>query len=324
MMTVWTWTGGIVIVLVLSWFLWISRGTTDADPDTFNYRLYRAWRRLAFWLGDVKFYWQLYFGFLPLPVCSWTHHEYRVPIEELLRVCKLLQPGDVMLATKNGYWFSNVAIPGCFKHAGIVVKGPAVGQTHEDSIVFVYDSSVVRLVEAVSEGVLCRHPLHARADKMIFLRPKHMEVDERAHAAALALKFVGCKYDASFNFNIEEEVKFFESQSGDKQISEWVKDLHENAKELQRCKINHQAEFDLAFSCTETVAVAWWFRRKQLGIARKRSRGRLVVVADQFVNRDFKIIWSNVKPEEAKLAGLYEEGVRELEAYWEGRDVKEE
>jgi len=316
----WVWVVGAVALVV--WFLWVtrgglSRGTGDADPNTLRYRFHRAWRRLAFWLGDVKFYWQLYFGFLPFPGCSWTHHDYKVTIEALLHICKRLQPGDVMLATKAGYWFSNMAIPGCFKHAGIIVRGPAVGQAHDRSIVPVYDPSMVQLVEAVSEGVLNHHPLHARADKMIFLRPKHMEDGERAHAANMALKFVGCKYDASFNFNIVEEVEFLESQPGVK-----GPECDEDIRELHRCQVNHQAEFDLAFSCTETVAAAWWFRRRQLGIARKCSRGRLVIVADQFVNRDFKIVWTNVKSEEAKAAGLSEEGVRELEAYWEGNDAK--
>jgi hypothetical protein len=318
METFWMGTVG-VAVLILFWFLWISRGSDDADPNTLYYRFHRAWRRLAFWLGDVRFYWQIYFGFLPLPGCSWTHHEYKVTIEDLLRVCKLLRPGDVMLATKDGYWFSNTAIPGCFKHAGIIVNSSVMGRAHDESIIHVYDPSVVQLVEAVSEGVIKHHLLYARADKMIFLRPKHMTEDEYTRAAKLALKFVGCKYDASFNFNIDEEVESLDSLPGDR-----GPEINEDIRELARCQTNHQSEFDLAFSCTETVAAAWWFRRRQLGIARKRSRGRLVITSDQFVNRDFKVLWTNVKVEEAKLAGLSEEGVRELEAYWEVKDTKDE
>jgi len=306
------WGAG-VAVLVLLWFLWISRGTSDADPNTLSYRFHRAWRRLAFWLGDVKFYWQVYLGFLPLPTCSWTHHDYSVEIETLLNVCKRLQPGDVMLATKKGYWFSNVAIPGCFKHAGIVVHGPAKGECHAASIVPIYDPSTVRLVEAISEGVVERHPLHARADRMIFLRPKHMEEYECERAAKTAHKLVGCKYDALFDFNVQEELNHLR-ENGE------TRELSAEADELNRLEQNHKAEFDMAFSCTETVAAAWWFRRRQLGIARKKSRGRLVITADQFVNRDFKVIWTNVPAEFAELWGLHEEGVRELKAYWEKRD----
>lgn len=306
------WGAG-VAVLVLLWFLWISRGTSDADPNTLSYRFHRAWRRLAFWLGDVKFYWQTYFGFLPLPTCSWTHHDYAVSIEDLLRVCKRLKQGDVLLATKHGYWFSNTAIPGCFKHAGIIVHGPAKGQCHSNSIMSVYDPSTVKLVEAVSEGVVERHPLYARADRMIFLRPKHMEDYECERASKMAHKMVGCKYDANFDFNIPQEIEAIEKDPPP------VAQLREEIAELRRIEDNHKGEFDIAFSCTETVAAAWWFRRRQLGISRKKSRGRLVITADQFVNRDFKVIWTNMQPHDAELHGLHEEGVRELKAYWEDR-----
>ena len=304
---------GVVLAVVLlgCWLAYIGRPDGSMESGGLKHFLHRIWRRLTFWLGDVRFYWQWWFGFLPLPGCSWTHHEYAVSYEDLLRVCKHLKPGDVMLATKGGYWFSNTAIPGCFKHAGIIVRGPTRGLCHDKSIISLYDPSVVRLVEAVSEGVVKRHPLYARADRMIFVRPKHQEDDERERAAALARKFVGCKYDASFNFNITEEVEYLESQPGSRGA-----DFHEDVAELKRCQMNHQAEFDLAFSCTETVAAAWWFRRRQLGITRKRVRGRMCIIADQFVNRDFQIVWTNVTVDQAKKAGLVEEGLRELEAYW--------
>jgi hypothetical protein len=280
-----------IIAVFFVWFLWISRGTNDADPNTLNYRLHRAWRRLAFWAGDVRLDWQWYFGIIPLPLISWVHYEPSVSIEELLETCKKLKKGDVMLATKFGYVFSNLAIPGCFKHAGIIVE----------------DGGTV-LVEAVSEGVMSRHPLYARGDRMIFLRPKHMSDDERNHAADLAKRFVGCEYDASFEFNIDDELDYF------KGVSDY--DLEDHSLELKRVVQNHMAEYDVAFSCTETVAAAWWFRRKQLGIFRKVVRGRLCIVADQFINRDFSVVWTNVTVDEAKKVGLSEESVREIEDYW--------
>lgn len=305
----------IIIIIFLAWFLWISRGTNDADPNTLSYRLHRAWRRLAFWAGDVRLDWQWYFGIIPLPLISWVHHEPFVSIGELLEVCKKLKKGDVMLATKFGYVFSNMAIPGCFKHAGIIVEESNTGEVitglddrGRPTLDLVYDPSNVALVEAVSEGVCFRHPLYARGDRMIFLRPKHMDDDERDHAADLAKRFVGCKYDASFKFNIAEELNHFKATDNE--------EFSERALELQRIMKNSTSEFDIAFSCTEVVAAAWWFRCKQLGIFRKMIRGRLCIVADQFVNRDFSIIWTNVATNEAEKAGLSEEGVREIENYW--------
>ena len=305
------------IPVLFVWFLWISRGTNDADPNTLSYRLHRAWRRLAFWAGDVRLDWQWYFGIVPLPLISWVHHEPSVSIEELLEVCKKLKQGDVMLATKFGYVFSNMAIPGCFKHAGIIVKESDTGEiiTGLDDkdhpiLDLVYDPSSVTLVEAVSEGVLSRHPLYARGDRMIFLRPKHMDDGERSHAADLAKCFVGCEYDVDFKFNITEELNHFENKMVPNE------EFQEGTTELQRITKNHTSEYDIAFSCTETVAAAWWFRRKQLGISRKMVRGRLCIISDQFVNRDFTVVWTNVTVDEAEKAGLLEEGVREIENYW--------
>jgi hypothetical protein len=302
------WLPGIacIVLLVICWFLWISRGGKDADDveakglrERLSYRFHRAWRRLAFWAGNVHFMWQWYF-FIPLPHITWAHHGYKVDIDELLKVCKYLFPGDVVLATKHGYLFSNSAIPGCFKHAAIITRGGP-------------DAAYVRLVEAVSEGVLAHHPLNARADLMIIVRPQAMTKEEQSYAALIAEKIVGCRYDASFNFNIDDELARI--GAGDKSAFTEV-----DQRELVRAHMNFQAEFDIAFSCTEVVATAWWHRRRQLGISRKKVRGRLVITADQFVNRDFDIVWTNVTPEEAEARGLHEEGVREIKRYWEVKD----
>jgi hypothetical protein len=318
-----------IVLCVLGWFLWVSRGTGDADPNTLSYRFNRAWRRIAFWAGDVRFAWQWYFGFLPVPHFSWTDHEYAVSYETLLEACEEFASGDVLLATKKGYPLSNSAIPGLFKHAAIITDGPAcLGvddvSTFRDGVdtrVFVHikrlcDIGRVRLVEAISEGVVERHPLWARADKMIVLRPKHMEERERNRAAAMAKKLVGCKYDASFKFNIEEELAHINGPG----VSD--EEIQDGAQELRRLQCNHTSEYDIAFSCTETVAAAWWFRRRQLGILRKKVRGRLCIVADQFVNRDFKVVWTNVTVEQARQGGLGEEGVREIEEWHKAQAAK--
>jgi len=303
------------LAIFVFWFLWISRGTEDADPNTFSYRLHRAWRRIAFWAGDVKVLHNDFFGIIRIPWLTWDAHGYRVGHEELLGACKLLKPGDIMLATKEGYLFSNWAIPGCFKHAGVIVceadraytiKTPLDLDSRFERGSLVIDPTSVKLVEAVSEGVLMRHPEYARADRMIFLRPKDLPESDGVRAAEMAKKLVGCQYDASFNFNIESEIERFEGE---------VK--QEDVAELIRSRQNVQAEYDMAFSCTEVAATAWWHQRRQLGIVRIKSRGRVIIVADQFVNRSFMVVWTNVKVDEAKKLGLHEEGLRELEVYWQ-------
>jgi hypothetical protein len=282
--------------------VYLARPDDSADDPSWAYLWHRIWRRIAFWAGDVRLDWQWYF-FIPFPLISWTHHEYAVTYETLLDVCKMLEPGDLMLATKNGYVFSNAAIPGCFKHAGVIVEGPR--GCHSDDI----DPTTVRLVEAVSEGVVRRHLLWARGDLMIFLRPKDVDFEDRAKAVRIADKIVGCRYDAGFDFNIEDELKHM--SVGDAESEE--------REELERVKRNFKAEFDVAFSCTEVAAAAWWHKRKPLGIVRQRVRGRMCIVADQFVNRSFQIVWTNVTVAQAEKEGLGEEGLRELDAYWAKR-----
>jgi len=299
-------------VLFLCWGAYIGRHDGSADSGGLKHLLYRIWRRLAFWAGDVRFWWEWYFGFIPLPRFSWAHHEYAITYETLLDACKRLQPGDIMLATKKGYIFSNSAIPGCFKHAGIIVQGPDSARVQPvdppDRPFSTPDLARVQLVEAISEGVVRRHPLWARGDLMIFLRPKHAQDKDREKAVEIAHAIVGCKYDASFKFNMEEELKLLAEQE--------ESPLVENVEELHRSMRNLRSEYDMSFSCTEVVATAWWHMRKRLGIARKKVRGRLCITADQFLNRDFKVVWTNVTVGQAEKAGLGEEGVRELKAYW--------
>ena len=302
-----------VLVLFILWFLWISRGTEDADPNTISYRLHRAWRRIAFWAGDVKVLHNDFFGIVRIPWLTWDAHGYRVGHEELLEACKLLKLGDIMLATKEGYIFSNLAIPGCFKHAGVIVCDAHRAYTFKrllngEGNEVVIDPTPVRLVEAISEGVVIRHPAYARADRMIFLRPNYLTDADGVYAAKMAMKMVGCKYDASFNFNIESEVEHFAAAG--------LAEQQEDTAELIRSRQTVKAEYDIAFSCTEVAATAWWHKRRDLGISRIKSRGRLVIVADQFVNRSFQVVWTNVTVDEAKRFGLHEEGLGELEAYW--------
>lgn len=298
-------------LLLVFIFFYLARPDRSADDPSWAHMSHRIWRRIAFWAGDVRVDWQWYF-FIPFPLISWTHHEYAVTYEELLSVCQLLQPGDIALITKNGYVFSNLAIPGCFKHAGVITSGPMRIMCDSRG-----DPTFVRLVEAVSEGVVRRHLLWARGDLMIFLRPKAVSHSDCEEAVRIANMIVGCRYDASFDFNIETELKHMGVN---------MRAIHDEERyNLERSKANFQSEFDVAFSCTEVVATAWWHKRKQLCIVRQRVRGKLCIVADQFINRSFQVVWTNVTVEQARKAGLGEEGLRELEIYWsDGKVVIDE
>jgi len=290
-------TVSIPAVLLLAWFLYITRHGREIDSKGAYNRLQRGWRRIAFWAGDVCI-----LGHFPW--VTWDKHGYRVSVEEMLEVMAQMRAGDVLLTRHEAYPLSNLAIPGCFKHAAFVSRGPVVfGESHRDV-------RAAKLIEAVSEGVMCWSPLRARADRMILLRPKNMEGGDIARAVFAAQKAVGCDYDADFQFNIEEEL---EAANKPKAVTGVVGDV---AAELKVTVENIKAEFDMAFSCTEAVAFAWWHKRAELRLFRRPSRGRNVIVADQFVNNGFAVVWTNVTSAEVAKAGMHEEGVGLIEQYW--------
>jgi len=283
-----------IIIILLIWSLWISRGARS-----WRYRPHKAWSRIAYWAGDVYVLRYNFFGLFKIPFIAWGKHEDKVGYKEFLEALKLTKQGDILLATHDGYILSNSAIPGLFKHAAIITKTPE-------------DLSQFELVEAISDGVVKRHPLYAKADDVIIVRPKNVTDADRKEAAEIAEKLVGCRYDSSFEFNIEEELERISDSATDDYVAE-------NARELHTAEENFKQDYDIAFSCTETVATAWWKHRRVLGISRKKVRGRECIVADQFVNRDMEVIWTNVEPEYAKKKNLPEEGVREIEHYWEDK-----
>lgn len=303
-----SWIIGGVAVLLLVFFFWITRHGGEADGHGVYGRLQRGWRRIAFWAGDV-----CVLG--SFPWITWDKHGHRVSDEEWMDAIALMKAGDVILTTHEGYFFSNTAIPGCFKHAGFISQGP-----HLSAGDHVKDIRAARLIEAVSEGVKEWSPMRARADRMIVLRPfassepantPTITAEDVKRAVATVRKIVGCNYDAGFQFNIEEELAEL------KRISKIDADrAARDEREIKTAATNVCAEFDMAFSCTETVATAWWHRRHDLRISRRKARGRNIIVADQFVNRGFAIVWTNVKSEEAEALDMEDEGVEMLKEYW--------
>lgn len=303
----------IVAVFLTVWFFYITRSGGEIDSKGVYSRLHRAWRRIAFWAGDVK-------RINHFPFITWAHSDYSVSYEAWLEAIKHSRAGDVALATKNGYFMSNSAIPGVFKHAMIFTQSPTC---LEIGARVLCDVSDARIVEAISEGVVEHHPLHARGDAIIILRPRGADADEIAKAVERARRIVGCDYDAGFNFDIEAELK--ELDRGQRvaaalPIGDAIeRSMQEAKKELQVAVTNVQAEYDVAFSCTEVVAMCWWHLRERLRIYRAKLRGRMVICADQFVNHGFEIVWTNVSVDRAVEGGMHEEGVQMIENYWSAR-----
>jgi len=288
----------VITVLIIVWFFYITRSGRDIDSHNIYSRLQRGWRRLAFWAGDV---W-LSNNF------SYIHYgkkEFLTNYEEYLNALSLMCNGDVVLSTHKGYIFSNCAIPGLFKHALIVVKGPVLSPLGN-----FHDITKMRIVEAESEGVLKRHPLHSIADYMIILRPKNVTDDDILQAIQTAEKIVGSDYDADFKFDIEEELKHLnERKTRAIDPNEMIR-FQEDIDELKIHTKNLAAEYDHAFSCTETVAASWWHKRRQLGIYRQWRRGRMIIIADQFVNKNFEIIWVSESVSLDKIQKLDNEDVK--------------
>lgn len=231
---------------------------------------HNLWRKLVFWVGDIR-------RIKHFPFLTWDVHEHMINYEECFEAMRLAKAGDIGLHRDLGY-LSNIAIPGCFKHA----------------FVFIAPN---KIVEAVSEGVLLRHcfwPI--RSDYSIILRPKNITPDELKNAMRKAGSIVGCQYDADFKFDLEDEIKHFDLDDVRENLSTW----------------------DGGFSCTEVAAFTWWHKKDDLRLFRKKVRGKLVIVADDFINNSFEIVWlsKSVTLDVVQNLGLDEEGVSMIEEYW--------
>lgn len=301
---------GIGVFFATLWFLHVTRAGGEIDSRGVYSRLHRAWRRIAFWAGDVK-------RIHHFPFITWSHSDYDISYESWLEAIKHARPGDVGLATKNGYFLSNSAIPGVFKHALLFTKGATCIEIGNRLLCDVSDA---RIVEAISEGVVQHHPLHARGDAIIILRPKGAKEWDIEQALERAERIIGCDYDANFDFDVEVEL---EELARAKRVAKVLpsadsisRRLDEAAKDLQVTALNVKAEYDAAFSCTEVVALCWWHWREQLRIYRKPLRGRMAICADQFVNHGFEVVWTNVSVDHAIKGGMHEEGVELIREYW--------
>ena len=274
------------------------------------------WRKGVFLAGDIRrlSHW---------PFLTWAKDEHKVSYEEALGALPLIRYGDVGLHRDRGY-LSNLAIPGFMKHAWIHVLDANVDRNLYGPVDEYY-----QIVEAISEGVVCRSPLYAmRSDYVIVLEPKSIgryfvsstmpeiadrmsseRADEFRKGACLkARRMVGMPYDHRFEFNIDEELKYYQT-TGDRMSSFPRNYLQAAANQFRR--------YDIAFTCTELVAYAWWHLREQLGIERRTKYGKRVILADDFINENWRIRWASesVTVDVAASMGLHEEGIEMVRGF---------
>ena len=245
-----------------------------------------AWRKTVFFVGDIR-------RLKSFPWVTWAVREHKVKYEEILEMLPLIQYGDIGLHKDDGY-LSNVAIPGFMKHSWIHVQ---------DGI------ENPQIVEAVSEGVVMRSPIYPiYSDFTIILSPNDVNDGERKGACLKANNIVGEKYDVNFEFDIEQELQYYTGQYK----TDAQQDLAVGQDQMRK--------YDHGFSCTEVVSYAWWHKREELSIYRKERMGKKIIIADDFLNHNWRIKWmsGSVTPEVARENGLHEEGVAMIEEFLAG------
>jgi hypothetical protein len=238
---------------------------------------YKMKAAIVFWLGDIR-------RLNKFPWATWASKYHRLTYKQMREAALICRPGDVGLHRDEGF-LSNVAIPGAFKHAWIVVE-------NEDC------------VEAVSEGVIkrdCMAPLIT--DYAIILRPIGTNKAEVNRAVRRANGIVGSSYDVNFNFNFEE--------------------TDSNLKEKERSFTRNldAGKFHAAFSCTETVGYSWYHCSDKLRLFRSHHAGREAIIADDFLKMNFGIVWvsPSVTMEWLKESGMHEEGRKKIEDFRDGK-----
>lgn len=251
---------------------------------------HNIWRKLVFWVGDIR-------GINCFPWVTWACNKHLIDFPEILVALEKVQAGDIGLH-RDKLYLSNIPIPGFMKHGWVFTDSPlSCSNKKENKIKSIKNCNIV---EAVSEGVLKRSAIYPLlSDYAIILRPKNVSLTDTVRAVVKANKIVGCKYDADFDFDIEEELEHF--------------DHHD------KCGIEENlCKWDGGFSCTEVCLFAYFHIKDKLKLERKERRGKMVIIGDDFINSSFEIVWlsKSVTPEVATKLGLHKEGVEMIREYW--------
>jgi hypothetical protein len=191
-----------------------------------------------------------------------------VGYKEIETCLGLAQKGDVALTHHVGY-LSNVIIPGFWKHAFLVTDNTGFSET----------------VEATHIGVHYNTGMESfAADYAVLLRPK-VEMSDCLVAIDRIKTLIGLPYDRAFQFDIERETKYL-TETDAQVLDAARKDLNEAAK---------RKSYHPAFSCSETVAYAYWLVREKLGIKRSVIHGKQVILPNDFWtwNTTFELVWAS-------------------------------
>lgn len=253
-----------LVVALISFLAWII-----LSPELkYHSAWYKIKAKIIFKFGDFRL-------IRSFPrITTEIKEEFETDFKDIRKGDSLSKPGDVGLHRIWGN-FSNLGIPGAFKHAWLVIDGN-------------------KCIEATSEGVIERDALYPLAtDYAVILRPKDVTEDEIAMAIKRAKAIIGCEYDANFNFDLD--------QANDEIV---VREQGQYSKNITA------GAFHAAFSCTETVGFSWFHCRNKLRIFRTNYAGRDAIVADDFLKMDFDVVWAspNLTKEWMESVGLHEEG----------------
>jgi hypothetical protein len=213
---------------------------------------------------------------------AWGKYEHLIDYHEMETAVSRSFPGYIGLHRNVGD-LSNVAIDGFMKHAWLV-------DMHNTTFI----------IEAVSEGVIRRHPFHPlSSDYAVILKPRvpqkvRYEAVDRAH------RMIGCPYDDTFTFDLEVVDELFRDKD---------------------TALSNMKSFGLGVSCTEMIALCYVGHRRELGLYRTKLGKRQVIMPDSFLSTHFEIVWasSHTTFRNAAELGLHEEGLAMLYDYWDRR-----
>jgi hypothetical protein len=174
------------------------------------------------WMGDTKVY---------------REGKALISAEQVRELHRMLQPGDILLERREWY-VSNIGLPGFWSHAALYlgtpeerrafstdtntrawVKGQGEASGDLEALLqaktpAAYEQSrkpqehghVVRIMEAISEGVSLTTLEHtADCDSLAVLRPR-LSPAEKARAIAMAFHYAGRPYDFNFDFSTDSEL----------------------------------------------------------------------------------------------------------------------
>lgn len=257
-----------------------------------NYHLARAARAVNFAFGALR-------AEPHLPWFSTGQRRHKVSLVEAFEALTTARFGDVGLHREDGC-FTNLAIPGAMKHAWI----------HTADVYSDKHPIGGTIVEATADGVLSKSALTPYlTDYAVLLRPRGLTEEQIKGACIKCREIEGAEYDTNFRFDIEHEMEFYENPANAAHARDV---LHDHERAMQR--------WNYAFSCSETVAYAYWHVRETLQISRRSIFGRLAILPQDFLDFEFDIVWasSSLTMDAAKRWGFSDIGLEKLARYQKG------